>query len=143
TLEETHDPGRPAVRVGWRHIRGLGEGAREALQEARRDGPFGGIEEVVRRAGLGRADALHLARAGALEAFEPGRRAAAWEALRAAGDTLPLAPAGPLPFSPRELEGDELVFLDYLATGISLHGHPVQAIRPRLRSFGAMSSREL
>jgi hypothetical protein len=55
---------------------------------------------VVRRAQLTRAEALHLARAGAFEAFEPGRRRAAWEALRVAGDVLPLAPAHVLPFDP-------------------------------------------
>ena len=76
-------------------------------------------------------DALHLARAGAFEAFEPGRRKAAWEALRAAGDLLPLAPAHTLPFNPMELEGQELIFLDYLATGVSLEGHPVRSIRAR------------
>lgn len=143
TLEEAADPRRPAVRLGWRQIRGLGERAREALQRARLDGPFTSVEDVVRRAELGRAEALHLARAGALEAFEPGRRAAAWEALRAAGDVLPLAPSRALPLSPREAEGDELVFLDYLATGVCIHGHPVQAIRERLRGFGARDSREL
>ncbi|HEX9109502.1 MAG TPA: DNA polymerase III subunit alpha, partial [Longimicrobiales bacterium] len=113
----TLEGSEPALRVGWRHIRGLGEKTREALRTAHEQGPFTSIEDVVRRAGLNRADALHLARAGAFEAFEPGRRKAAWEALRVAGDLLPLAPARTapvapaLPFEPRELEGDELIFL--------------------------------
>lgn len=133
----------PALRIGWRHIRGLGERARGALQAARAEGPFASIEDVVRRAALTREEALHLARAGAFEAFEPGRRRAAWEALRAAGDTLPLAPSPPLPFEPRELEGDELIFLDYLATGISTHGHPMEHVRSRLDAVGAVTSRGL
>ncbi|MDQ3556956.1 MAG: error-prone DNA polymerase, partial [Gemmatimonadota bacterium] len=143
TLEETGDAAHPALRVGWRQIRGLGERARLALQAARAEGPFESVAEAVRRAGLSASEALHLARAGALEAWEPGRRAAAWEALRAAGDTLPLAPAHRLPFRVEEMEGDELVFLDYLATGISLHGHPVGAIRERLGGYGASSTRIL
>ena len=130
----------PAVRIGWKYIRGLGERAREALQAARAERPFTSIGDVVRRARLSRAEALHLARAGAFEAFEPGRRKAAWEALRAAGDTLPLAPARSLPFDPRELEGEELVFLDYLATGISTHGHPMEFLRDRLREVGVTPS---
>src|SRR5690606_12826563 len=97
TLEPTSDPGRPAVRVGWSHIRGMGEKARERLRAARDDGHFRSIEDIIRRARLDRAEALHLARAGAFEAFQPGRRAAAWEALRSAGDLLPLAPARRLP----------------------------------------------
>ena len=174
------------LRIGWKHIRGLGERAREALQAARAEGPFTSIEDVVRRARLTRAEVLHLARAGAFEAFEPGRYRAAWEALRVAGDTLPLAPAwrdgqggdgevagaagqgwpggqggrpgkldgsagpggpsgaaGPLPFDPRELEGDELIFLDYLATGISTRGHPMRHLRTRLEAAGVIDSRGL
>jgi error-prone DNA polymerase len=132
-----------SLRIGWRHIRGLGEKAREALQAAHAERPFASIADVVRRARLTRADALHLARAGAFEAFEPGRRKAAWEALRAAGDLFPLAPARALPFDPRELEGEELVFLDYLATGISVNGHPMSFLRERLRAAGIVSSRDM
>lgn len=151
--------GIPALRIGWRFIHGLGERAREALQTAHAERPFTSVEDVVRRAHLTRAEALQLARAGAFEAFEPGRRRAAWEALRAAGDTLPLAPAwrasreevapagplaaAPLPFDPRELEGEELVFLDYLATGISTGGHPLEFLRARLERSGVVGSRAL
>ncbi|MGH7555794.1 MAG: DNA polymerase III subunit alpha, partial [Longimicrobiales bacterium] len=133
----------PALRIGWRHIGGLGEKAREALQAARAEGPFHSIVDVVRRAKLTRTDALHIARAGAFEAFEPGRRKAAWEALRAAGDLLPLAPARVLPFDPYELKDEELVFLDYLATGISVNGHPMEFVRDRLRAEGIVTSREM
>lgn len=133
----------PALRIGWRHIRGLGDKARDALRAACPEGPFTSVEDVIRRASLSRADALHLARAGAFEAFEPGRRSAAWRALRAAADTLPLAPARSLPFNPNELEGEELIFLDYLATGISVRGHPMEHLRRRLRAAGATASHEL
>jgi error-prone DNA polymerase len=143
TLEDTADPDQPALRVGWRHIRGLGEKARERLRLARLDGPFLSIQDVIRRAELGRAEALHLARAGACEAFESGRYAAAWEALRAAGDLLPLAPARHLPFRPEELGGQELIFLDYLATGMCVRGHPMQHLRDRLDAAGIASSRTL
>jgi error-prone DNA polymerase len=143
TLEETDDPEKPAVRIGWRHIHGVGASAREALVEARRAGPFTSVEDVVGRARLSRTDALHLARAGAFEAFEPGRRRAAWEALRSAGDRLPLAPAHRLPFDPEEMRGEELIFLDYLATGICTHGHPMEHLRERLRKAGVCSSQDL
>jgi error-prone DNA polymerase len=97
----------------------------------------------VKRAQLTRADAIHLARAGAFEAFEPGRRKAAWEALRVAGDVLPLAPAHTLPFDPLELEGEERIFLDYLATGICVDGHPMEHMRARLDALGVASSQDL
>jgi error-prone DNA polymerase len=132
-----------ALRIGWRHIRGLGEKTREALQAAGRDAPFGSIEDVVRRAKLTRAEALHIARSGAFEAFQPGRRKAAWEALRAAGDLLPLAPAQRMPFDPRELSDEEMVFLDYIATGISTNGHPMEFMRERLSQAGVASSKDM
>jgi error-prone DNA polymerase len=132
-----------SLRIGWRHIRGLGDRARQALQSARAAGPFTSVGDVVRRAQLTRAEAIHLARAGAFEAFEPGRRRAAWEALRVAGDVLPLAPAHVLPFDPRELDGAERIFLDYLATGICVDGHPMEHMRARLDALGVASSRDL
>jgi error-prone DNA polymerase len=143
TVVAEGDEAVPALRVGWKHVRGLGDKAKEALQRAHEAGSFASIQDVVRRAQLTRGDALQLARAGAFEAFRPGRRRAAWEALRAAGDLLPLAPAHVLPFEPRELEGEELVFLDYLATGISTHGHPMQYLRARLAAAGVASSRDM
>ncbi|CAN5739351.1 error-prone DNA polymerase [soil metagenome] len=137
------DTNSPPLRIGWRHIRGLGEKTRLALQSAHEEGVFTGVADVVRRASLGRGEAIHLARAGAFEAFEPGRRKAAWEALRAIGDVLPLAPAHALPFDPLELDGAERIFLDYLATGICVDGHPMEHMRARLNELGVASSADL
>src|SRR5690606_14809383 len=134
---------RPAVRIGWRHVRGMGARVRDRLRTVAGQRGFQSVEDVVQRARLTRAEALHLARAGAFEAFEPGRRRAAWEALRAAGDVLPLAPARRLPFDPMELVGEEQIFLDYLATGICTHGHPLEHLRDRLSAAGVKSVREL
>jgi error-prone DNA polymerase len=143
TLEARGEGEHPAVRIGWGHIRGLGERVRERLRQARDEGPFTSVEDLVRRAGLGRTEALHLSRAGALEAVEPGRRRAAWEALRAAGDVLPLAPARKSAVRLHEVDGAERVFLDYLATGICVDGHPMEHLRARLRAAGILSSADL
>jgi error-prone DNA polymerase len=140
--EVVPDPS-PPLRIGWRHIRGLGNKACEALQAAHGESPFTSIADVVKRAHLSRGDAIHLARAGAFEAFEPGRRRAAWEALRVAGDVLPLAPAHVLSFEPQELDGPERIFLDYLATGICVDGHPMEHMRARLIELGVASSADL
>jgi error-prone DNA polymerase len=37
----------------------------------------------------------------------------------------------------------QLVFLDYTTTGASIHGHPMEAVRQKLRRWGALDSREL
>jgi error-prone DNA polymerase len=133
----------PALRLGWRFIRGVGDQALETLTEARRAGPFADIRDVVTRARLSRADTIALARAGAFAAWEPDRRRAAWEALRHVGDTLPLAPSRPTAHDPRPLTRTQTVFQDYFATGLSLTGHPVEHLRPRLAQAGAIDSREL
>lgn len=140
STEETDDVARPALRIGWRHVRGVGARTGERLQIAHRVGAFTSIGDVVDRVALTRAEALQLARAGAFAAWEPDRRRAAWEALRAAGDTLPLAPARVVPYAPRALTERELLFLDYLATGICVTGHPMQHVRDRLVRGGAVGS---
>lgn len=143
TVEETADPAHPALRIGWRHVRGVGDRAIERLAAARGEKPFGAIADVVRRAALTRTEALGLARSGAFGAWEPDRRHAAWEAIGVAGDDLPLAPARRTRHHPRAMRQDELIYLDYLATGMSLNGHPMEHVRERLKQGGALDSREL
>jgi len=82
TTEPTENPDKPALRIGWRHIRGLGEKSLDALKAARGWDSFASIDDVVQRAKLQRSDALQLARAGAFGAWEPDRRRAAWVAMR-------------------------------------------------------------
>ena len=143
TVEETADAAHPALRIGWRHVRGMGDRAIERLVAARAGGPFGSIADVVRRAALTRTEALGLARSGAFGAWELDRRHAAWEAIGVAGDDLPLAPARRTRHRPRAMRQDELIYLDYLATGMSLNGHPMEHVRERLRQGGALDSRDL
>ncbi len=143
TVAPTEDPERPALRIGWRHIRGLGEKSLEALKKARGWDRFTSIDDVVQRARLVRADALQLARAGAFACWEPDRRRAAWVAMRAVGDSLPLAPARQTSYDPRPLSRDELIFLDYFSVGVSVSGHPMEHMREKLRAAGALDSKEL
>ncbi len=157
TAEETSDSRKPALRIGWRFIRGFGTRALEALTVARARGPFSSIADVVRRAGLMGGDASGLARAHAFAAWEPDRRRAAWEARRAAGDVLPLAPTwadgaapdgsdslrGASRFAPRPLTPDDAVLADYRAVGLSTSGHPTDRYGSWLRRVGAVNSAAL
>ena len=142
TVEETLDPARPAMRFGWRFVRGIGTRALEALETAREAGPFISIADVVARANLNRADVLALAQADAFAAWASDRRHAAWEGLRASGDVLPLAPATVSTHDPVPLDREQLVFLDYHAMGMSVRGHPMESVRARLEGH-AIDSREL
>ena len=143
TVEETGEPLNPALRIGWRHVHGIGTTLIEMMRAVHAVRPFDSIEDAVRRIGLNRTDALALARAGAFGGWEPDRRRAAWEALRAVGDVLPLAPAREAAHDPPELSTTELIFLDYATVGASIHGHPMEAVRERLRKWGALDSRDL
>ncbi|MGH7721028.1 MAG: DNA polymerase III subunit alpha, partial [Gemmatimonadaceae bacterium] len=154
TIEETALSSRPALRIGWRFVLGMGTAALDRLRAARAESPFTSIADVVRRGRLTRAEAAALARAGSLAAWEPDRRRAAWEALRIVGDTLPLAPVhddaadsdaggSGSGYAPRPLRRDEEITLDYNAAGLSVTGHPMERWRDWLRRRGALDSAEL
>ncbi len=135
---------RPALRVGWRFVRGLSQRALESLRAAKTATPFTSIADVATRAnGLTRAEANQLAQAGAFAAWESDRRQAAWEALRAMNDRLPLAPARHTPYAPPPLTRDELIQLDYHATGVTINGHPMMQYRERMQERGVKDSRDL
>ncbi len=143
TTEPSADPGKPALRIGWRFVRGMGERTLEKLRHAHGAAPFTSIEDVVMRARLTRAEAAALALADSFAAWEKDRRRASWEALRAVSDTLPFAPARRTFHNPTPLGKHELIAIDYFATGTSIHGHPMAALRDRLRSEGVKDSRDL
>jgi error-prone DNA polymerase len=134
---------QPSLRVGWKFVRGIGDNVVERLKAAHAQRPFESIADVVRRAKLDRGESLALAKAGAFGGWADDRRHAAWEALRAAGDVLPLAPSTTSMHEPAPMSNDRLVLLDYHAVGLSLNGHPMDAARDRLRRGGAVDSRDL
>jgi error-prone DNA polymerase len=133
----------PALRIGWKFVRGIGDTVVERLKTAHEQRPFDSIADAVRRAKLDRGESLALARAGAFGGWAGDRRHAAWEALRATGDVLPLAPSRISMHEPAPMSNDRLVLLDYHAVGLSLNGHPMDAARDRLRRGGALDSRDL
>ncbi|HWJ14236.1 MAG TPA: hypothetical protein VNS10_10880, partial [Gemmatimonadaceae bacterium] len=132
-----------AMRIGWRFVRGIGDKVIDRMKEAHTRAPFTSIADVVERGGLNRGDVLAFAQADAFAAWAPDRRRAAWEALRACGDVLPLAPASVSHHDPVPINREQLIFLDYHAVGMSIHGHPMESARERLRKGGAIDSRQL
>jgi error-prone DNA polymerase len=147
--EEGEEPeaagGRPALRLGMRLVKGLGEGAAAAIVEARGEAPFAGLADVVRRAGLKKNEVEALAEAGAIEALVPARREALWRAR---------APRAPGLFEGLPIEADEDVglpamspleqlSLDYGRVGLSLHDHPMKHVRPALRGRRVRQAEEL
>jgi error-prone DNA polymerase len=157
----------PFVRLGIRLVNGLGSKAKDIFDEARADGPFTSIEDVVRRTRFDRRALRHLAMAGAFDGFlerEPDlrrRRESLWKVLDAArGDAGPLAPRtrdevrgtrhrpasgartthrAPLP----AMSPGELTEADYRMTGVSLNGHPMLHLRSLLAPSRVLTAEQL
>jgi error-prone DNA polymerase len=146
-------PNAPALRVGWRFVRGLGDETADRIAAVRDEAAFTSIVDVVRRARLNRADATALARAHAFAAWEPDRRRAAWEALRVVGDDLPLAPtsiatpdetsAATDGYAPKPLGKHAAIVADYRAIGLSTSGHPMERYRAWCRRVGVVDAEAL
>ncbi|MBV1796551.1 hypothetical protein KSF81_05500 [Siccirubricoccus sp. G192] len=146
-----------ALRLGLGLVAGLAAEDGKAVAKARRAGngaPFASVEEVARRAGVGRPALQALAAADAFTGLGSPRRTALWAAAameRRTADTLPLFRAAesdpplilePDPRLPVEREG-EAVVEDYGATGLTLRVHPLALLRPELDRFHLADTRQL
>jgi error-prone DNA polymerase len=144
TLESAGE-GMAALRLGLDRVRGLAREAAGRIVAARADGPFGGVAELARRAGLGRRDLGALAAAGALAGIAGHRHRAAWDVLGIEAP-LPLAPAGErtegLPLLRGPSEGEDIV-ADYRALGFTLGRHPLALLRTRLAADGWLTAAEV
>jgi DNA-directed DNA polymerase III PolC len=84
-----------AIRVGFVEVRGLSEGVVRAIVGARHDGPFTGLGDLCRRAGVGVSDAEVLIEAGACDGFGVPRPVLFWE-LRMMRQSPRIADGAPL-----------------------------------------------
>jgi len=130
-----------AVRMGLRYVKGFHARDAQRLLAARHDHPFDSVEDCVQRAHLDAHMRTQLSQAGAFESIENDRRDAIW---RSSGTQA--APALHLPRAERdvafrELSALETVAWDYETTGHSPRGHPLTALRERLRSMGLPDAR--
>jgi len=153
TLESSRSPTRrrgageqrhPALRLGLRMVKGLGEAAARRLLAARAERAFTGLGDVIERVGLARHELDRLAEAGAFEALVEGRRLALWglRAPRAGGLFSGIEPAEPPPRLP-PLRATEQLVLDYGTKGLSVGDHPLRHLRAALRRRGVVCAEEL
>ncbi|MBE9605974.1 error-prone DNA polymerase [Acetobacteraceae bacterium H6797] len=148
-----------ALRLGMRLADGLSADDATAIIKARQSGngsPFASVEEVVRRANVGRKAMEALAEADAFTSLGNSRREALWAA-RGVEKSIPpllqLASSGvsigeppilpePKPLLDAETEGQRAI-LDYTATGLTLGRHPLSLLRPQLQALGCKDTRDL
>jgi error-prone DNA polymerase len=160
TLEaEPRSAGEHALRLGLRLTAGLSEEDGRQIVKTRRSGngsPYGSVEELSRRAGIGRRAIEALAEADAFASLGASRRNALWDAkaierdvpplLRLAAGTVGLGepplirePEAALP----EEKAGQSVVMDYTATGLTLRQHPLALLRPLLHAAGYHDTRRL
>jgi error-prone DNA polymerase len=136
-----HEDGVKMMRLGLRYVRGLREDGGRAIARARADGPFAGVEDLLRRVPELRAQEVRLlGEIGALQSIGAGhRRDALWQverALRPAGELFETAAAEredcPLPM----MTPEERLHADVAGTGMTVGPHPMAFRRAMLRPLG-------
>ncbi len=142
---ERGDQGEPAVRLGLRMVSGLTRTAAERIVAERVRAPYIGVEELARRARLGRRDLDALAAAGALAGLAGHRHRARW-AVAGVEPALPLLAEAPiaeaLPMLRPPTEGQDIV-ADYASLGLTLRRHPVALLRGQLTARRLLSARQV
>ncbi|MBS0202448.1 MAG: error-prone DNA polymerase [Planctomycetes bacterium] len=142
---ETSDGQSPALRLGWRVLRGFRQSTAARIGSARTAGPFVSQAEFARRTGLGRAELTLLAKSDAFRSLETTRRAALWEAMPDRedsplfGDLDESEPGVALPVMSPAQE----VVADYQTAGLSLRAHPLTFLRPDLNEYRVTRAADL
>jgi error-prone DNA polymerase len=136
----------PALRLGYRLIRGFPRAAIDKITAARRHGPFRSLPDFARRTRLSRALLARLSVADAFGSLGLSRRTALWKVL-ALQEDLPLFPElDPTDDHPETLPAMSLethVVADYDSTGLSLKAHPIGLIRDELTRLRALPAAQL
>jgi error-prone DNA polymerase len=154
TLEPT-DGKYLAVRLGLRMARDLSNGDGAAIVTARGDTRYASIEEIQRRAQVGRGALDRIGEADGFGSLEQSRRSGLWQVKGLRDAPLPLFAAaderdGMLrdeAVEPEVLltpmgEGAEVVE-DYRASGLSLRAHPLAFLRDELTRRRMISCAQL
>ena len=136
---------QPAIRLGLRLIRGLGESCAARIRAAREAAPFRDVADLVARAKLDGFERGRLADAGALRGLAGHRHRARWAVQGADAPPALLAASRiaeePIRLKPPSRRRD--VHQDYATMGLTLGPHPVALIRKALRARRARSASEL
>jgi error-prone DNA polymerase len=142
---ERRDDGEPALRLGLRLIKGLGEEAADRIAAARREQSFASVQDLTLRAQLLRRDLEALADAGALRDLSGNRHLTFWQ-VAGSEQELPLAPvprtpeATPLLAPPTEGQN---IAADYRSAGLTLGRHPLALLRDQLSESRIVTSKDL
>jgi error-prone DNA polymerase len=139
----------PAVRLGFRMIKGLHAAHGQRIAQRRREmGAFASIDHLHEAVDLPISAVAKLAEADAFGSLQKTRRPATWEMLALPPQRLPLATMptpdvlAPAPALPRMTMGEEIL-ADYGITSLSLKGHPVAIVRNELTRRKIISAAQI
>ena len=137
TLERAAE-GKPALRMGFRLVKGLAEDAVCCVTDARRSCLFTSTQDLVERTQLNKKHLDALTGSGALNSLVRNRHRAHWN-ISGAQESTPLFGhfriAEGIPMLRTPTEGEDIIS-DYRNLGLSLRRHPLALLRARLSSMG-------
>jgi len=137
---------RPAVRLGLNQIKGMSETQAQRIVTARQAKPYVDLDDLSRRAELGRSTLGLLATAGALEALVAHRRQGLWQAAipRRPHDLLARLASNAQDATKLSAATEgETLRMDYQSLGYTLGRHPLRLLRDRLQLLRYRSSQDL
>lgn len=143
TLERTMS-GRPALRLGFRQVKGFSEEAGELLVAKRVD-QYVSIQQLVERTTLNRRELSALATAGALKSLAGHRHKVNWSVAGVEEPTPLLSSLDryeAVPLLRRPTKGQDVV-ADYRSLGLTLGRHPLALIREQLQAFRYVTATQL
>ncbi|MGA0894237.1 MAG: error-prone DNA polymerase [Ilumatobacteraceae bacterium] len=137
-----------AVRLGLSSVRGVGSELAQRIEHERQHGPYGSLEQLVRRVpGLSLAQMEAMATGGVFgESLGLERRAALWAvgaALQSTPDRLEGVVTGQRAPCLPGMEPVEVAVADLWATGVSPEGHPTSFLRAELAAKGVATAADL
>ncbi len=150
TMRTNDDPaqwgvGRPAVRLGFRLIKGMSQAKVEGIVRGRADGVYRSVADLAHRSKASRAVLARLAAAGAFNSMGLDRREAVWQVL-ALSEELPLFAGIELEEAKAQLPAlslEDEVIADYDHVGLSLTAHPMSLVRTGLDKLKAVTADKL
>ena len=138
--------GNPAVRMGFRYVKGLGKAERTRMASLEVTGLSlfpETLRDFVTQSQLQEDKLLSLAESGAFDCFGVNRRQALWIVREAAkGDSLPMKSVEENPDFP-VLNSSEHIAWDYRRSFHSTRGHPVEIVRTLLNKRGLPDARTI
>ncbi len=136
---------QPALRLGLRMVKGLGQAAGEKIVTLRSHARFKSLQDLAQRSTLDQKELGALAAADALAGISGHRHRAYWDV---AGIEEPTEVVGVAEFNEAEpmlpKPGKwQNTLADYASTGLTLGDHPLLQLRPLLDQRGVVTAEQL